>query len=121
MDIVGLPTRRCRKAAAGGSRAQNAGLMLRASAWWLTWRRASVRKEGPAYDLPIALGVSPHRRPGNRAGDGTLVIGELSLDGIVRHTRGVLPMAALARSQGFRRIVIPQIDAAEAALVPDWK
>jgi magnesium chelatase family protein len=46
------------------------------------------------------------------------VAGELSLDGSVRHTRGVLPMAALAREQGFKRLFVPEADAAEAALIP---
>ncbi len=81
---------------------------------------ASVRKEGPAYDLPIALGVliaSEQLDPDTI--QGALVIGELSLDGSVRHTRGVLPMAAIARQQGFLRIFVPQSDAAEAALIPD--
>ncbi len=81
---------------------------------------ASVRKEGPAYDLPIALGVLLYTGmlpPG--AADGMLVVGELSLDGAVRHARGVLPMAATARQAGFKRIVVPEVDAAEAALIPD--
>jgi magnesium chelatase family protein len=47
------------------------------------------------------------------------VIGELSLDGIVRHARGVLPMAATARAQGFKRMIVPETDAAEAALIPE--
>ncbi len=47
------------------------------------------------------------------------MIGELSLDGSVRHVRGVLPMAALARQQGIRRIFTPPSDAPEAALIPD--
>ncbi|HVM71763.1 MAG TPA: ATP-binding protein [Anaerolineales bacterium] len=47
------------------------------------------------------------------------VVGELSLDGAVRHARGVLPMAATARQAGFKRIVVPEVDAAEAALIPD--
>ena len=51
--------------------------------------------------------------------DGTLVIGELSLDGSVRHVLGILPMAAVARSQGFKRVFVPSVDAAEAALIPD--
>jgi magnesium chelatase family protein len=81
---------------------------------------ASVRKEGPAYDLPIALGVlvMSDLLP-QEAVAGALVVGELSLDGSVRHTRGVLPMAAAARQQGFRRIFVPESDAAEAALIPD--
>jgi len=48
-----------------------------------------------------------------------LIIGELSLDGIVRHTNGVLPMAALARTHGFKTLFVPASDAREAALVPD--
>jgi magnesium chelatase family protein len=51
--------------------------------------------------------------------DGMMLVGELSLDGTVRHARGVLPMAATARQAGFERIVVPEADAAEAALIPD--
>jgi magnesium chelatase family protein len=46
-------------------------------------------------------------------------MGELSLDGSVRHIRGVLPMAAVARQQGFKRVFVPSEDAAEAAIFPD--
>jgi predicted ATPase with chaperone activity len=79
-----------------------------------------VRKEGPAYDLPIALGVliASELIPPESL-ESALVIGELSLDGSVRHVRGVLPMAALARQQGFKRVFVPKIDSAEAALIPD--
>ncbi len=81
---------------------------------------ASVRKEGPAYDLPIALGVliATEQVPADTVNN-ALIIGELSLDGSVRHVRGVLAMAALAREQGITRIFVPQADAAEAALIPD--
>jgi magnesium chelatase family protein len=48
-----------------------------------------------------------------------VVVGELSLEGTVRHSRGVLPMAASARQRGFRRIFVPISDAIEAALIPD--
>ena len=47
-----------------------------------------------------------------------LIIGELSLDGIVRHTNGVLPMAALACTQGFKTLFVPASGALEAPLVP---
>jgi magnesium chelatase family protein len=49
----------------------------------------------------------------------TLIIGELSLDGGVRHVKGVLPMAALARQEGYQTVIVPAVDAAEAALIPD--
>lgn len=80
---------------------------------------ASVRKEGPSYDLPIALGIlaASDQIPAGILQD-MLVIGELSLDGSVRHVRGVLPMAALAMEKGFHRILVPEADATEAALIP---
>jgi magnesium chelatase family protein len=47
-----------------------------------------------------------------------LIVGELSLDGAVRHTRGVISMAATAREHGFKRVIVPEADAPEAALIP---
>jgi len=81
---------------------------------------AAVRKEGPAFDLPIALGVliTTSQLPRDCAED-ALVVGELSLDSGVRHVPGVLPIAALARERGFKRLFVPGIDAAEAALIPN--
>ena len=81
---------------------------------------AAVRKEGPTYDLPIALGVLLMQMlvPPDSM-DKAMVIGELSLDGTVRHSKGILPMAASARAEGFKRIFVPEVDAAEAALIPD--
>ncbi len=51
--------------------------------------------------------------------DGAMVVGELSLDGSVRHVRGVLAMAATARQEGFKHFFVPAVDASEAALIPD--
>lgn len=81
---------------------------------------ASVHKAGPVYDLPIALGVliCTEQIPAGSL-DNSVVLGELSLDGAVRHVRGVLPMAALAREQGIKHIFVPKEDAAEAGLIPD--
>ena len=64
---------------------------------------AAVRKEGPAYDLPMAIGIliTTGQIP-QRAVDEMVIVGELSLDGSVRHIPGLLPMAALAREEGFR-------------------
>jgi magnesium chelatase family protein len=81
---------------------------------------AAVRKEGPAFDLPIALGmlITTAQMPPECL-DGAMVVGELSLDGGVRHVTGMLPIAALAREKGYQRVFAPQMDAAEAALIPD--
>ncbi|MFP4343358.1 MAG: YifB family Mg chelatase-like AAA ATPase [Anaerolineales bacterium] len=81
---------------------------------------ADLRKEGPAYDLPIAIGVlkASGQLPPD-ALDGALVMGELSLDGSLRHVRGVLPVAAdLARYEEVTVLYVPAIDAPEAALIP---
>jgi len=81
---------------------------------------ATVRKEGSAYDLPIALGILiANRQLPPQCLQDALVMGELSLDGSVRHIRGVLPMAAVARAQGFKRVYVPAEDAPEAAIFPD--
>lgn len=99
---------------------KNAGLGYPRKAMVVNLAPASLRKEGPAYDLPIALGVlitTGQLRPD--ALDGALVIGELSLEGTVRHVRGVLPMTATARAEGYKRVFVPETDAAEAALIPD--
>src|SRR5574341_654096 len=82
---------------------------------------ADLRKEGPAYDLPIAAGLLLASEQIRADLSRTLIIGELSLDGAVRHTNGVLPMAALARDKGFDTLFVPASDAPEAALVPDLK
>ena len=81
---------------------------------------ADLRKEGPAYDLPIALGLLA--ASGQIAPDtleGALVLGELSLDGTVRHVRGVLSAVYLAHTLGLERVYVPSADAAEASLIPD--
>src|SRR4029434_9960770 len=76
---------------------------------------AALRKEGPAYDLPIALGVLVAMgQVMPETFEGTLVMGELSLDGSVRHVRGVLPMTTLAREKGLRRVFVPAADAPPA-------
>jgi magnesium chelatase family protein len=80
---------------------------------------ADLRKEGPAYDLPIAVGLLRASEQIHGDLDQTMLVGELSLDGAVRHTNGVLPMAKLARERGFKILLVPAPDAPEAALVPD--
>ena len=121
MTIVGLPDTAVQESRERVQAAvKNAGIEFPRKRIIVNLAPASVRKEGPAYDLPIALGVlvMMGRLP-QPACDEALVVGELSLDGSVRHSRGVLPMAAVARQQGFKHIFVPKADAAEAALIPD--
>lgn len=82
---------------------------------------ADVKKIGPRYDLPIALGVLLAHdvislKPEQFSG--TLFIGELALDGAFRHVSGVLPAAIACRKEGIRRIVVPAVNGPEAALIP---
>ncbi|NUQ58377.1 MAG: ATP-binding protein, partial [Anaerolineales bacterium] len=119
--IVGLPDAAVQESRERVQTAvKNAGLHFPRHRIVVNLSPAAIRKEGPAYDLPIALGVVilagflPHESIA-----GAIVVGELSLDGAVRHTRGILPMAAAARANGFKRMFVPEADAPEAALIPD--
>src|SRR3990170_3648633 len=78
---------------------------------------ADLKKEGPAYDLPIAVGILLASEQAALDGQRALYLGELSLDGAVRHTTGILPMVCLAQERGIDTVFVPSVDAAEAALV----
>ncbi|MFN2151465.1 MAG: YifB family Mg chelatase-like AAA ATPase, partial [Anaerolineales bacterium] len=119
--VVGLPDAAVQESRERVQSAiKNSGLSLPRNRVTVNLAPAAVRKEGPAYDLPIAVGMliaTGQLLPGSV--EKALIVGELSLDGSVRHVRGVLPMAALAREHGFQQIFIPEMDAPEAALIPD--
>ncbi|MHC1772297.1 MAG: YifB family Mg chelatase-like AAA ATPase [Flexilinea sp.] len=81
---------------------------------------ADIRKEGSFFDLPIAVGIlAASGLIPLKNFEKSLIIGELSLDGSVRHVRGILPIAARAKESGFERIYVPACDAKEAALIPN--
>ena len=79
---------------------------------------ADVKKEGAAYDLPIAVGIlaAAEKIPADRLAQ-YLIMGELSLDGTVLPIKGALPMAILARKMGYRGMILPRANATEAAVV----
>ena len=78
---------------------------------------AGVRKEGPHYDLPIALGIlAAEAKPPLPDLAPWCVLGELGLDGRVHDVRGALPIAAAARRAGLAAMLVPAANAAEAAL-----
>jgi magnesium chelatase family protein len=117
--IVGLPdtavqeSRECVQAAI-----KNDGLAFPRHRVTVNLAPADLRKEGPAYDLPIALGMlaASEQMPLDQLKH-SIAVGELSLDGSLRHVRGILPMAALALEQGYPYLLVPAVDAEEAALV----
>ncbi len=118
--IVGLPDTAVQESRERVQAAiKNAGLIFPRQRLTVNLAPAAIRKEGPAYDLPIALGaLIASGQVRADCVEKTLALGELSLDGSVRHVRGVLPMAALARREGFSRLLVPAEDAPEAGLVP---
>src|SRR3972149_2894206 len=117
--IVGLPDAAVQESRERVQAAiKNAGLVFPRQRLTVNLAPAALRKEGPAYHLPLALGAlvaSEQLRPEGL--EDALVVGELSLDGSVRHVPGVLPMAALGKAEGFKRLFVPAPDAAEASLV----
>ena len=81
---------------------------------------ADIRKEGAAYDLPLAIGMLA--ASGVVAADEVeqyVIMGELSLDGTLKPIKGVLPIAILARENGFKGFIVPRENAREAAVVND--
>jgi magnesium chelatase family protein len=78
---------------------------------------ADLKKAGPAYDLPIAVGILLSSEQVEADISDTMFLGELSLDGSLRHTNGVLPLVALAKDEGIPNVIVPEADAKEAALV----
>ncbi len=81
---------------------------------------ADLRKEGSAYDLPIAMGIlaASGQIKSDNIGD-YLIMGELSLDGSLQAIRGGLPIAIKAREEGFKGLILPKQNVKEAAIVND--
>jgi magnesium chelatase family protein len=82
---------------------------------------ADLKKAGPAYDLPIAIGILLSSEQIYADVSNTLFLGELSLDGSLRHTHGILPMVALAREKDLPDVFVPADDAKEASLLDGIK
>ena len=79
---------------------------------------ADIRKEGTAYDLPIALGImAASDQIGAERFSDYVIMGELSLDGEVRPIKGALPIALEAKKHGFKGVIVPRANAREAAIV----
>jgi magnesium chelatase family protein len=81
---------------------------------------ADIRKEGSAYDLPIALGIlAGSGQVNNENLEKYIIMGELSLDGSLQPIKGALPIAIQARKEGFKGFILPKQNAREAAIVND--
>lgn len=118
ITVVGLPDTAVRESSERvRSAISNSGFFFPQHRLTINLAPANLRKEGPAYDLPIALGILLATRQVIADLDQTLVIGELGLEGNVRHVNGVLSMAAMAKERGYKRLFVPASDASEAALI----
>jgi len=119
VTLVGLPDAAVRESSERVRAAiTNSGFYFPSHRLTINLAPADLRKEGPAYDLPIAVGILAATRQIQDPLEDALILGELSLDGSVRHVKGTLPMANAAVQQGYRRLFVPSADALEAALVP---
>jgi magnesium chelatase family protein len=116
--IVGLPDKAIEEARERvRSAIKNSGLGFPDRRLTINLSPADLPKAGPAFDLPMAVGILLASGQVQKDLKETLVLGELSLDGSLRHTNGILAVALLAREKGFAQIIVPAINAREAAVV----
>ena len=79
---------------------------------------ADIKKEGAAYDLPLAIGIlAANGNISKEKAEQYLIMGELSLDGTLKPIKGVLPIAIKAREEGFKGFILPKENSREAAVV----
>ncbi len=122
MTVVGLPDTAVQEARERVRAAiKNSGAVFPNKRVTINMAPADLRKAGQAYDLPIAVGILAASGQVEVSAGKAVFLGELGLDGSVRHTHGVLPMVALASEQGFEAVFVPAEDAAEAALISNIK
>jgi magnesium chelatase family protein len=117
--IVGLPNAAVRESRERVTAAiRNNGFNLPRKRITVNLAPADVRKEGAAFDLPIAVGVlmASGQLECREAGR-LILLGELALDGTLKPVRGVLPIACYARAEGYMGIIVPEESAADAAMV----
>ena len=117
--IVGLPDNTIKESQERIQAAfENSGYKLMAKKTVVNLAPADLRKEGSQYDLPIAIGIltATEQITTDMLAD-TMFIGELSLNGKLRPVKGVLPIVAMAREMGLKRIFMPEENASEGAVV----
>ena len=118
VTLVGLPDAAVRESSERVRAAvSNSGYFFPQHRLTVNLAPADLRKEGPAYDLPIAVGILAAARQIPHELNGALIVGELGLDGEVRPINGALSMAGMARRRGIKELFVPAVNAPEAALV----
>lgn len=118
LNLVGLPDAAVQESKERvRSAIRNSGATFPMNRITVNLAPADLRKAGPAYDLPIAVGLLLASEQIVADVSRSIFIGELSLDGTIRHTEGILPMVSIALREGMATVYVPFEDAAEAALV----
>ena len=118
-DVVGLPDASIKEGKDRiRSAIKNSGFQYPVYKITVNLAPADTKKEGPVYDLPIALGLlSATDQIPVHSTDEYAVLGELSLDGQLRKVKGILPMLINARKNGFKKVIIPFENAKEASFI----
>lgn len=117
--IVGLPDKAVEESRERvRSAIRNSGAEFPSKRITVNLAPADLPKIGPAYDLPIALGILVASEQLKAVGEDALCFGELSLDGSLRHANGVLSIAFLAKEQKRTSLYLPSVDAMEASVTP---
>lgn len=118
LTIVGLPDKAIEESKERvRSAIKNSNAIFPVKKLTINLAPADVKKEGPAYDLPIAVGVLMADEQVPEISDKVLLCGELALNGNLRHINGILPIAIMAKNKGFKKIFIPDVNKDEAVLV----
>src|SRR5579863_2412603 len=117
--IVGLPDAAVRESQDRVSTALgNSGFKVPMGRTTINLAPADVKKEGPSFDLPIAIGMlAASEQIETDQLDNFAMVGELALTGAVRSVKGILPVAIRARADGKTGLLVPADNAAEAAVV----
>lgn len=117
-EIVGLPDAAVKESRDRVRAAfQNCGFEFPVQKITVNLAPADLKKTGPIYDLPLFLGLLAASGQTNADFSGSLFLGELTMNGGVRRVQGVLPMALMAREQGFSRLFVPADNLREASAV----
>ncbi len=117
-DIVGLPDTSVKEAKERVRTAiKNSGYELQSRKIIVNLAPADTKKEGSAFDLPIAVGILICTEVISKIPENIIFIGELSLDGKINKVNGILPMCIEAKKLGIKNIVLPKENAKEASVV----
>jgi len=122
IEMVGLPDAAVKEARERVKSAlKNSGFKMSPKKITVNFAPADTKKEGALYDLPVALGILSATEQIKDNPSDYIVLGELSLDGKIRHIRGLLPILISAKESGYKNFIIPSANKNEASYVDDIK